>query len=137
MSLFFIPSLRSFSSLIGFKTAQKIRNHVLRRPAAFTAGLVYGATKENVYVRDVRMSQGMGPKTLGQLLTGPGFQRDLGERVWGLIHGIGTLCIPSKISYSDLILSPEICLKSFCSSDVSRSSFVFLRREILTPKSLR
>ena len=35
------------------------------------------------------------------------------------------------------ILSPEICLGGFGSSDVSRSSLVFLKREILTPKSLR
>ena len=43
----------------------------------------------------------------------------------------------SKISYSDLTLSPETCLGSFCSSDVSRGSLVFLKREILTPKSFR
>ncbi len=35
------------------------------------------------------------------------------------------------------ILSPEICLGGFGSSDVSRSSLVFLKKEILTPKSLR
>ena len=38
--------------------------------------------------------------------------------------------------FSDLILSPETCLGSFCSSDVSRRSLVLLKREILTPKSL-
>ena len=43
----------------------------------------------------------------------------------------------SKISYTDLILSPETCLGTFCSSDVSQSSLVFFKREILTPKSLR
>ena len=72
---------------IGFKTAQKIRAHVLRRPAAFSADLVYGGTKENVKVRDVRLSEGMGPKLLGQLLAGPGVPRDLGDKVWGLING--------------------------------------------------
>ena len=61
---------------------------MLRRPAAFNAGLVYGGTKENVTVRDIRVSQGMGPKILGRLLAGPGFPRDLGDRVWGLIHGV-------------------------------------------------
>ena len=75
-------------SSIGFKIAQKIRNHVLRRPAAFNAGLVYGVTKENVTVQDIRVSQGMGPEILGRLLAGPGFPRDLGNRVWGLIHGV-------------------------------------------------
>ena len=61
---------------------------MLRRPAAFNAGLVYGGSKENVTVRDIRVSQGMGPEMLGRLLAGPGFPRDLGDRVWGLIHGV-------------------------------------------------
>ena len=72
---------------IGFKTAQKIRAHVLRRPAAFSADLVYGGTRENVKVRDVRLAEGMGPQMLGQLLAGPGVPRDLGDKVWGLING--------------------------------------------------
>ena len=38
--------------------------------------------------------------------------------------------------FSDLVLSPETCLGSFCSSDVSWRSLVLLKREILTPKSL-
>ena len=42
----------------------------------------------------------------------------------------------SKSSFSDLNLCPETCLGSFCSSDVSRSSLVFLKRAILTPISL-
>ena len=49
----------------------------------------------------------------------------------------GTLYILSKISFSDLILCPETCLGSVCSSDVSRSSLVFLKRVILTLISLR
>lgn len=73
---------------IGFKMAQKIRNHVLGRPAAFNAGLVYGGTRESVDVRDVRLSEGMGPDLLGRLLAGPGAPRDLGDKVWGLIHGV-------------------------------------------------
>lgn len=73
---------------IGFKTAQKIRDHVLGRPAVFSAGLVYGGTRENVKVRDVRILDGMGAELLGRLLAGPGVPRDLGERVWGLINGV-------------------------------------------------
>lgn len=61
---------------------------MLRRPAAIDTGLVYGGTKENVTVQDIRVSQGMGPETLGRLLAGPGFPRDIGDRVWGLIHGV-------------------------------------------------
>ena len=66
---------------IGFKIAQKLRNHVLERPATFDAGLVYGGTKENVKVRDIRSFRGMGPKSLGRLLAGSGVPRDLGEKV--------------------------------------------------------
>ncbi len=73
---------------IGFKIAQKIRNHVLGRPAAFSAGLVYGGTKENIKVKDVRTLDGMGPELLGGLLAGHGTPRDLGGRVWGLINGV-------------------------------------------------
>jgi len=73
---------------IGFKIAQKIRNHVLERPAAFSAGLVYGATKEKVKVRDVRTFDGMGSEVLDRMLAGPGVPRDLGDRVWGLINGV-------------------------------------------------
>ena len=61
---------------------------MLRRSAAFEAGLVYGGTKETVDVRDVRISQGMGPELLDRLLAGPGLPRDLGDKVWGLIHGV-------------------------------------------------
>ena len=42
-----------------------------------------------------------------------------------------------KLSDPGLILSRETCLGMSCSSDMSRSSLVFLKREILTPKSIR
>ena len=73
---------------IGFKIAQKIRNQVLGRAAAFDAGLVYGGTKENVTVEKVRFADGMGPKLLERILTGSGMPRDLPGRVWGLINGV-------------------------------------------------
>lgn len=73
---------------IGFKIAQKLRNQVLQRPADFSAGLVYGPTRENVKVRDVRMLADMGPELLGRLLGGRGAPRDLGEKVWGLLNGV-------------------------------------------------
>ena len=73
---------------IGFKIAQKIRSHVLGRPAALSAGLVYGATKEDVKTRDVRMLENAGPELFGRLLAGPGTPKDLGGKVWGLINGV-------------------------------------------------
>ncbi|KAL9005532.1 MAG: hypothetical protein Q9188_001693 [Gyalolechia gomerana] len=73
---------------IGFKSAQRLRDHVLGRPAAFDAGLVYGGTKENVTVKDVRLSASMGFDLLEKLLGGPGFPKGLGLKVWGLINGV-------------------------------------------------
>lgn len=73
---------------IGFKTAQKIREHVLERPAGFDAGLVYGGTRESICVKDVRMFEGMGPRLLQNILDGPGVPKDLPEKVWGLINGV-------------------------------------------------
>ncbi len=39
-------------------------------------------------MRDVRVFEGMGPEPLGRLLSGPGVPRDLGDKVWSLIHGV-------------------------------------------------
>ena len=73
---------------IGFKTAQKIRSYVLGHPAAFSDGLVYGSTRENVKVKHVRLLEAMGPELLNRLLARRGVPRDLGEKVWGLINGV-------------------------------------------------
>lgn len=61
---------------------------MLRHPAAFKTGIVYGGTEENIDVREVRTSHGMGPELLDRLLAGPGLPQDLGDKVWGLIHGV-------------------------------------------------
>ena len=73
---------------IGFKTAQRVRHHILERPAAFDSGLVYGGTKESVSVGDVRLHDGLNPDVLERLLAGSGVPRGLGEKVWALIHGV-------------------------------------------------
>lgn len=39
-------------------------------------------------MRDVRILERIGPEPLGRLLAGPGVPRDLGDKVWGLIHGV-------------------------------------------------
>ena len=93
---------------IGFKMAQKIRNYVLGRPAAFDAGLVYGPTKENVKVKDVRTLDGMGPELLGRVLAGAGVPKDLGDKVWGLINGVDVTevakakAVPQQVSIVSL-----------------------------------
>ena len=92
---------------IGFKIAQRLRAHVLQRPADFDAGLVYGATKECVHARDVRTYPGMGPDVLERILSGPGAPHGIGTRVWDLLNGcddtqVGRAReIPRQISIED------------------------------------
>ena len=92
---------------IGFKMSQKIRNHVLSRPAEFELGLIYGGTKESVTVRDVRLFPGMGPELLEKILGGPGAERGIGGKAWGLINGIDDTevqqakKVPTQISIED------------------------------------
>ncbi len=73
---------------IGLKTAQKIRGYVLGRPAAFDGGLIYGATKENITVGDVRRHPDIAPQSLEKILGGTGAPRGIGTIVWGLLNGI-------------------------------------------------
>lgn len=73
---------------IGFKLGQKIREHVLGRPAAFDAGLIYGVTKEVLLVRDVRLHSDLGPESLERVLGAPGVPKGIGGRIWGLLNGV-------------------------------------------------
>jgi DNA polymerase iota len=92
---------------IGFKMSQRIRNHVLSRPAEFDAGLIYGGTKESVTVRDVRLFPSMGPELLEKILGGPGVEHGIGGKAWGLINGIDDTevqqakKVPTQISIED------------------------------------
>ncbi|KAF7916985.1 uncharacterized protein EAE98_010416 [Botrytis deweyae] len=92
---------------IGFKMSQRIRNHVLSRPADFESGLIYGGTKESVTVRDVRLFPGMGPEILEKLLGGSGAERGIGGKAWALINGRDDSDVkdirkvPSQISIED------------------------------------
>ncbi|ERF74232.1 hypothetical protein EPUS_03422 [Endocarpon pusillum Z07020] len=92
---------------IGFKLSQKIRARILGRQPAFDEGLVYGGTKEKVTVRDVRTFLGMGPEMLEEILSGPGSQRGIGGKIWGLIQGVDDVevsqakKVPSQISIED------------------------------------
>jgi DNA polymerase iota len=95
---------------IGFKTAQALRAAILGREATFDEGLVYGDTKELVSVHAVRTMAGMSAERMAQLLAGPGAPRDLGQRVWQLLHGVDETpvalarTIPTQISIEDSYL---------------------------------
>lgn len=92
---------------IGFKTAQKLRALVLRRPADFDEGLVYGGTKEQVLVGDVRKVPDVGPEALEQILGGAGAPHGIGAKTYGLLSGIDdsevgrARDVPTQISLED------------------------------------
>jgi DNA polymerase iota len=92
---------------IGFKLAQKLRNHVLGRPADFDMGHVEGETKEKVLVRHVRCFPSISPETLGNVLGGPGAPQGIGGRIWGLLNGVDDTEVvlarkmPKQISIED------------------------------------
>lgn len=103
---------------IGFKIAQRIRNHVLSRDAGFDMGLIYGPTKETVSVKDVRLFPGMGSETLETILGGPGSERGIGGKIWNLVNGRDDSEVqqmkrfPTQISIEDsyihLVAMPEV-----------------------------
>ncbi|KAI9718207.1 MAG: hypothetical protein M1812_004197 [Candelaria pacifica] len=92
---------------IGFKIAQKIRSHLLGRPGEFDAGLVYGGTKEKVFVGDVRKFPGLDQNRIEAILGGSGAPQGIGAQVWGLINGIDdsevgkARSVPRQISIED------------------------------------
>ena len=92
---------------IGFKIAQKLRAHVLQRPAEYNDGLVYGGTKEDILVGDVRQYPNIGPEVLEQILGGPGTPHGIGAKVYGLLCGcddseVGQARdVPTQISLED------------------------------------
>ncbi|KAF4554996.1 impB/mucB/samB-like protein 1 [Elsinoe fawcettii] len=92
---------------VGFKMAQRLREHVLQRSAEYSFGLVYGGTRENVTVRDVRLHPEVNAEKLEQLLSGPGAPHGIGPKIWGLLHGVdetevaAARPVPRQISIED------------------------------------
>lgn len=123
---------------IGFKLAQKLREHVLQRAAGFNAGLVYGGTKEQVTVRDIRLHADVNPEKLERLLCGPGSPHGIGLKVWQLLHGVDDSEVslarptPRQISIEDsyfrLDTLPEV-LKQL--TTLSRSLIARMRIDLL------
>ncbi|GAB7350244.1 hypothetical protein MBLNU459_g0894t1 [Dothideomycetes sp. NU459] len=92
---------------IGYKLSQKLRAHVLNRPPDFEKGLIFGATREKVSVRDVRLFPGLCPEKLETILGGPGSPHGIGNIIWNLIHGVDdsevsfARPVPRQISIED------------------------------------
>lgn len=92
---------------IGFKLAQKLREFILKRPADFDHGLVYGGTKEQATVQMIRDCPDVNPEMLERLLAGPGSQHGIGYKVWCLLHAVDDSevsqmrTVPRQISIED------------------------------------
>jgi len=92
---------------IGFKMAQKLREHYLQRPvpAQDMQDMVY--VKEKVTVHQVRTMPEMSAALLDKLLGGPGWPADIGYKAWALMHGVDDTEveyvreIPKQISQED------------------------------------
>ncbi|KAL4871671.1 hypothetical protein BDV12DRAFT_163544 [Aspergillus spectabilis] len=65
---------------LGSKSSRKITSYV--------TSLKQDMTDDTVTVGDVRSCPGIGPPLLDKILGGPGAPRDIGMRVWGLLHGV-------------------------------------------------
>ncbi|KAI9664378.1 MAG: hypothetical protein M1831_002311 [Alyxoria varia] len=120
---------------IGFKTAQKLRQHILRRPASFEEGLVYGGTRESVTVAHVRSQPDLGPETLERVLAGPGAPHGIGQKVFALLHGVDNADVsaardvPRQISLEDSYIKLD-ALDKVVAELVSLSSRLIERMRI-------
>ena len=91
---------------IGFKSAQKIRAYILQRKATFKP-YTERNERDQVKVREVRLSPSMGPPKMLDILGGPGAPKDIGFRTWGLLNGVDSSevseakSVPTQISIED------------------------------------
>ncbi|KAL4921707.1 hypothetical protein BDW62DRAFT_219054 [Aspergillus aurantiobrunneus] len=82
------------SNVLRFLDSREIRaipgigSKLSRKITSYITGSDQATVEDKVTIRDVRLFPGMGPALLGKILGGPGASRDIGIKVWGLIHGV-------------------------------------------------
>ncbi|GAB0134225.1 hypothetical protein EsDP_00002605 [Epichloe bromicola] len=87
---------------IGSKTAMQLESHVLGEQVELESQFT-----SVLFVKEVRLHPSMSPGFLETLLAGPGAEKGVGARVWGLLHGIDptgvkfSSNVPSQISIED------------------------------------
>jgi DNA polymerase iota len=92
---------------IGFKLSQKIRDYILQKTPHSAAASVSRSEGGIVTVKDVRTHPSMSPELLDRILGGPGSPREIGFKVWSLIHGVDDSVVaqasevPKQISIED------------------------------------
>ncbi|KAF7549307.1 hypothetical protein G7Z17_g6466 [Cylindrodendrum hubeiense] len=89
---------------LGFKTAHVLGSHVSSQDNEATEA---GTEEPPVTAHDVRLHPGISPGTIESLLVGPGAERGVGVRIWGLLHGVDpseikeASGVPTQISIED------------------------------------
>lgn len=91
---------------IGFKSAHKLRTFFLNREPTFQP-YTERDRNDQVKVRDLRLSPGMGAPKLAEILGGAGTPKDIGIRTWELLNGVDNSevlearAVPTQISIED------------------------------------
>ncbi|KAL2823949.1 hypothetical protein BDW59DRAFT_162913 [Aspergillus cavernicola] len=82
------------SNVLSFLDHREIRaipgigSTLSRKITSYIGTLDQVNVEDGVTVRDVRLCPGMGPSLLEKILGAPGAPRDIGMRVWCLLHGV-------------------------------------------------
>lgn len=90
---------------IGFKAASLLESHVTRQK--FDHGIDSHSFEGSISVAQARTCSSVTPALLETLLGGPGAEKGVGSRIWGLLHGVDTSevkkpnNVPSQISIED------------------------------------
>ncbi|KAL4953813.1 hypothetical protein BDW69DRAFT_164544 [Aspergillus filifer] len=89
-----ITSRERTSNVLSFLDPREVRaipglgSKLSRRITSFIASRDPSLAEDKVTIRDVRLFPGMGPPLLEKILGAPGAPRDIGVKVWGLLHGV-------------------------------------------------
>ncbi|KAL4958724.1 putative DNA polymerase iota [Aspergillus stella-maris] len=84
----------STSNVLAFLDPREVRaipglgSKLSRRITSFIASRDPSLAEDKVTIRDVRLFPEMGPSLLEKILGGSGAPRDIGVKVWGLLHGV-------------------------------------------------
>ncbi|KAL4990587.1 hypothetical protein BDW68DRAFT_194250 [Aspergillus falconensis] len=82
------------SNVLKFLDSREIRaipgigSKLSRKLTSYITASEKPAVEYEVTIRDVRLYPGMGPSLLEKILGGPGAPRDIGTKIWGLLHGV-------------------------------------------------
>lgn len=95
---------------IGFKISRKLREVILGRESAYHVGFAPDTTGDGILVRDARLHPDMSALNLQKILGGPGWPKDIGQKVYELVNGVDdsevavVKFVPTQISIEDSYL---------------------------------